>query len=123
MRKITGEKGAAAVEAALILPILLMLIIAIAEYGIFFLKSYQVQQITYEAARAGAMSSTGKAAAAEDKVTALLSAYELKDTPTVTVDATNPDYTTVTLTLGYSSVTNYIPVPGEIKSKFQYANF
>lgn len=49
MRKLCGERGAAAVEFALVLPILIVLVLGIVEFG----RAFQVQSTLAAAAREG----------------------------------------------------------------------
>ena len=60
------EHGTAAVEAALVLPIIILIVILLAEYGHYYLNVYRYQQAVFAGARAGAL-------AQEDKETAALS--------------------------------------------------
>lgn len=48
-----GDRGAAAVEFALVVPILLMLVFGIIDYGIYFNNSLSARQGVREAARSG----------------------------------------------------------------------
>lgn len=119
-----GERGAAAIEAAIILPILILLIIGAAEYGIYFLQSYETEQVAYEAARAGA-SAAGDAAAKETAATtkaeSLIASFGLsKKSLSVTVDT---DYTAVSLTCAYTPVTSLVPVPDATNAIYTYKNY
>jgi len=52
-----GERGAAVVEFALVVPLLLLLLFGIIDYGLWFNESLNVRQGVREAARAGVVQS------------------------------------------------------------------
>jgi len=68
------ERGSAAVEAALVFPILIMLILGIMEYGKYFYDVYRYQQAVYSGARIGAITEdeATKDAVAEEEVKRVL---------------------------------------------------
>ncbi len=49
-----GRRGTAAVEAALILPLLMLLLLGVIEYGWIYLKSEQIANAARHGARVGA---------------------------------------------------------------------
>lgn len=53
------ERGAAAVEFALVMPILMLLVFGIIQYGFYFNDSFNVRQGVREGARAGVVESFG----------------------------------------------------------------
>jgi len=70
-----GERGSAAVEAALVFPIILMLTIGLMEYGKYFYDVYRYQQAVYSGARVGAITegeNDAKEAAAKNEVKRIL---------------------------------------------------
>ncbi|VXC73619.1 TadE/TadG family type IV pilus assembly protein [Sphingomonas sp. AX6] len=66
------QRGAALVEFALALPLLLVLIIGILAYGQYFLVAHEVQQAANDAARAtlGGLNRTERVAIARDSIAA-----------------------------------------------------
>lgn len=69
---IRDHRGAAIVEFALALPLLLVLIIGILAYGQYFLVAHEVQQAANDAARAtiGGLNRAERAAIARDSIAA-----------------------------------------------------
>jgi Flp pilus assembly protein TadG len=55
------DRGAAAVEFALVVPVLLMILFGIVDYGLFFNNSLSVKQGVREAARQGVVANYGSA--------------------------------------------------------------
>lgn len=86
-----NQRGAALVEAAIIIPILLLIAVGIFEFG----RAYQTWQVLTNAAREGARISVTPSGTV-DNVTAAVKAYmqngalENFDTATVTVDRAVP---------------------------------
>jgi Flp pilus assembly protein TadG len=58
-RATQGDRGAAAVEFALVVPVLLMILFGIIDYGLFFNNSLSVKQGVREAARQGVVANYG----------------------------------------------------------------
>ncbi len=112
------QKGAAAVEVAIVFPLLLAFVIAIAEYGIYFLTSYETQQVAYEAARAGSIAPLAdKATAATAEANKLITDLALSGyNPSVSVTVTDQGDTQVRVIINYSTVTGVsnLPVVGAI---------
>ncbi|NTU42992.1 MAG: pilus assembly protein [Nitrospirales bacterium] len=112
------QRGAAAVEVAIIFPLLLAFVIAIAEYGIYFLTSYETEQVAAQAARAGAVApeasrETEAAAEANRLITALgLAGYNPTVTPAVITAPSGKTYTQVNVNLSYNTVTGVSSLPG-----------
>ncbi|MFA5353502.1 MAG: TadE/TadG family type IV pilus assembly protein [Thermodesulfovibrionales bacterium] len=112
------QKGAAAVEVAIIFPLLLAFVIAIAEYGIYFLTAYETEQVAYQAARAGYIASDDKETAANAEASRLITELGLSGYgPNVSVVVTPPNtpqgsYTQVTVGFNYQSVTGVSELPG-----------
>jgi uncharacterized membrane protein len=73
------ERGSAAVETALVLPFVVMIVIAIAEYGYYYLTAYKYQQAVFAGARAGAIAQVGKDAVARSETLRLLGAMGIKE--------------------------------------------
>jgi len=60
-RRRRGDPGAAAVECALVIPVLLMVLFGIMDYGLFFSNSLSLKQGVREAARQGVVANFGSA--------------------------------------------------------------
>ena len=58
-RRPRGERGAAAVEFALVVPVLVALLLGILDYGMIFTDSVSVRNGVREAARKGVVSNFG----------------------------------------------------------------
>ncbi|MGW9415115.1 TadE/TadG family type IV pilus assembly protein [Arthrobacter cupressi] len=97
-----GERGAVAVELALVAPILLLLIVAIVEFAYFFNLQISVTQAAREAARTMAVTNdSGQAAAA-----GVAGAPSINLSPgNVSLSGACSDGATVTATVTYSSPT------------------
>lgn len=82
-----SEHGTAAVEAAFIFPLVIMIVIALAEYGHYYLTVYQYQQAVFSGARVGAISMEDKVADARTAATSLLveMGVDAADIPTIDV--------------------------------------
>lgn len=109
LRPIREEEGAAALEFALITPVLLLLVMGIIEFGFAF----QAQLALTHAAREGArLATVGR----YDAATVVSRAYPL--TPTiVTIPADVSTATSgdpVTVTLSYDYDWQVLPIPGTI---------
>lgn len=112
------QRGAAAVEVAIIFPLLLAFVIAIAEYGIYFLTSYTTQEVAYEAARAGSIAPLDdKVTAANAKANGLITELGLSGyNPAVSVTVSEQGDTKVVVSINYQTVTGLssLPVVGAI---------
>ena len=74
MRRMTGRKnqrGAAAVEFGLVLPVLLMILLGIIDYGWVFFSQLQMTNAVREGARRGVVQDTPAAATGVSYTTAL----------------------------------------------------
>lgn len=107
--ELRGERGVAALEFALVLPILVMLLLGIVEYGMIFGDQLALTHAAREGARLAAV---GKF----DAATVISRAYPV--TPTVTTSpnpvssAKRGDPVKVTLTYAYDWTV--LPIPGTI---------
>ena len=63
-----SERGSAAVETALVFPIILMLTIGLMEYGKYFYDAFRYQQAVYSGARVGAIAEENKEAVAKEEI-------------------------------------------------------
>lgn len=101
------ESGAAAVEFALVIPVLMLIVLAIIQFGVAFTYQISVTQAAREAVRS--MAVVGNQATA---VALAQSAYGLS-TSSVSVPATCPAGTTITVTVKYTvpSIGNLVSIP------------
>jgi len=110
-----AERGSAAVEAALVFPILMMLILGIMEYGKYFYDVYRYQQAVYAGARVGAIAVNNKDAVAEEEAKRVLAAMGISTDkmPVIVVqsDVATPvggrTATTVTIDNAYTPIIGY----------------
>ena len=118
-RRCTSRSGAAAVELALLLPVLLFLFVAIIDFGRVFYYSQTVEN----AARAGALYLSDDDAVATSpyvNVTAasLADASNLNPQPTVVssngTDAAGNPYVRVTVSWSFHLIINYPGIPGTV---------
>lgn len=87
------EDGAVAIEFALVLPILVVLVFGIVQFGLFFNRQQGVHAAAREGARIAALSST----TSDDIVTRVddaLSGISLPDGRTITISSSGYSYTT-----------------------------
>lgn len=98
------DRGAALVEFALILPILLILLLGIIDFGLYFYNDLQLTHAARDAARRASVNDVVGANAAIDAAT-FVSTTDV--TRSVTVGASGMDVT-VTLTAVYHAIT---PLP------------
>ena len=100
------ERGAAAVEFALVLPILLVILLGILDFGLYYYNDLQLTHAARDAARYVSVGNVGDANAAIDGASATLVST------TITSRLVNPGSTgneaTVTLTATYTLLT---PLP------------
>lgn len=68
-RAVSGENGAAAIEFALVLPILVLLVCGIIEFGLLFYNKQMITNASREGARAGIVEGVG-----EDRIRATVTA-------------------------------------------------
>ena len=102
--RVGREKGAAAVEFALVLPLLVVLLVGIIDFGLYFYNDLAVAHAARDAARYLSVNNVAGANAAVSKLT-LVSAPQ----PTATLTpATSGNAATVTLRTNYRFLT---PLP------------
>ncbi len=92
----TNEQGAAAVEAAIVFPLLIMIVFGLAEYAYYYLTYDRYQQAVFAGARAGAICTIegsegcpgGKEEVAKNTATQMLKdlGYAEVSIPSITVD-------------------------------------
>lgn len=109
------SRGVAAVEFAIVLPLLLLLIFGIIEFSLVLYDQAIITNASREAARAGVVVRKAKATEAQIKTVATnycqnyLISFGTTPTPTITVsETTNPDFSTpqlsVTVSYTYSGL-------------------
>lgn len=109
----SSEKGSAAVEAALILPVLILIMIAIFEYGLYFLRVYIYEQAVFAGARAGAIAEIDKSTVAESEAQSVLEELGISaPLPPITVESDLPGPVPGTTLITVSIDTAYTPVIG-----------
>jgi Flp pilus assembly protein TadG len=111
MRRRDGDRGAAAVEFALVLPVLLILVLGIVEFG----RAYNVQTTLSAAAREGVRAialqgSAGDARSAAKQAAlpaVVLSDGEIAVSPASCPETGPPTTATVTVTYPLTFITNF----------------
>lgn len=113
------QRGAAAVEFALVLPFLLMMVLGTIDWGWYFFVREVVTNAAREGARAGAVATAANPTqAAEDIAGNYLTNFGLTGTPTVavnlsssTIGATAVTTMSVTVTYPVGSLTGFTSLP------------
>ncbi len=111
------RRGAHAIEMALILPVMMMLITGIIEISWFMLARTAVRDVAQRSARAGSIVTSTDAveAAVLDQSEVVIAAYHLEETSVVTnVEAGPPPVVVVTVDMPYAGLTGMLPVPETI---------
>jgi Flp pilus assembly protein TadG len=119
-RRNAGERGAAAVEFALVLPILLSFLFGVVEYGNFFMQDIKVSNAAMIGAREYAVgnTSTYQASAASQAG----SGFTFTTTNNCLVSSAAADGTpgysvTVKMTKAYTKLVGLIPTPSTLSGK------
>lgn len=99
------ESGAALVEMALVLPILLILIFGMIDFGLYFYNDLQLTQVARDAARYASVGNEAEASAAISNATLISTAITSQ---AIDVASTGQE-ASVVLTAAYSALT---PLPG-----------
>lgn len=100
----SDEDGAAAVEFAIIAPLLFLLIFGIIQFGIFFAQDLALSNAARQAARAAAVPSTGDCASIFNEVRQGAVTIALNTDPNV-----NPDFRMDVVTPGAGTPCNEVP--------------
>lgn len=123
VRRLAGRRGAAAIEFALVLPILMALVSAVLEYGWLFYQQANLSAAAREGARIGSMTmqAADPGAFAVARVRAAMTTMNLPgSTATVTTaqSGTTPaEILTVTVTMTYTPLIGLVPTPGTLTSQ------
>ncbi len=119
------NRGTVLIEAALILPILVLLVFGAMEYGWMFVKSGEVTNAARHGVRIGVLPDSTSADVTSDVASVMSAAglagkYTLTISPADVTTLTPGQKLTVTITVPYSNVTlthmPLIPVPSALKS-------
>jgi Flp pilus assembly protein TadG len=98
-----GERGAAAVELAIVLPVLLMIIFGIVDFG----RAYNQRLILTEAAREGARAEAVGANASQQVTNVVNNRFTYSMALTQCVSATTPTSAKVVLTATFAPLTPF----------------
>ncbi|RJS44932.1 TadE/TadG family type IV pilus assembly protein [Nocardioides cavernaquae] len=116
------ERGASAVEFAMLLPFLALFIFGIIAYSYMFSVRQAITQATAEGARAGAVATPGNAATeARSAIDDALSGYDLSCTTTGVNCVTSVSGGSITVSVDYAYKANsklqlpLIPMPSSLK--------
>lgn len=117
------RRGAAAIEFALTLPILLTLAAGVADYGVYLTQAMNVQDAVREAGRAGVAAGTSAATTATTRVNQSLT-WDGISTTGGTVSATRTYNTTlggyqllIYVDLPFHPVVGLVPTPDRVRSR------
>lgn len=128
------QRGAAAVEFALVLPFLLMMVLGTIDWGWYFFVREVVTNAAREGARAGAVATAANPTqAAEDIARNFITNFGLTGTPTVAANLSSPiigatAVTTMSVTVtypvgsltGFTSLSQYASlVPANVQAQAQ----
>ncbi len=112
------RRGAAAVEMALVLPILLLLVVGAIDWGWFFVQQATVVVIARDAAHAGALSKDAPADRAAARARGALQAHapNLSDgtVEVVILDEPVGDVVGVTVSVPFEPLLGLVPVPSHL---------
>lgn len=111
--KRSKRRGAVAVEFALVLPLLLLALLGILDYGWYFYCSLNLTNAVREGARAGSLVVNGDPAGAQSTTRAYLSDAGLGTQPTeVTVTVSGaPTTITVDASMHLEPLVGFVPLP------------
>ena len=109
-----SERGSAAVEAALILPVVILIMIGIFEYGVYFLRMYMYEQAVFAGARAGAIEDVNKNSVAQSEALRVLGDLGIAaaDAPAIDVQSDIPGPVAGTTLIRVRIDTAYTPIIG-----------
>lgn len=125
--RLRSQHGAAAVEFALILPVLMMLLLGIVEYGSVYNAQITLTSAAREAAREASLRMSGGDAEAEVLAAAGSAAAAAAvgldadlltiDIPAAADSCSSATSIEVTVSYQYTSITGLVPVPGTLVGK------
>jgi len=114
------RQGAAAIEAALVLPVLLILVAGIIEVSWYLHLRFALVDVAQRAVRSGAV--TGDATLvttnAEAKATQMLAAYGIRGgSVSATLDPGPPELVRVRVEVGYAALMGLVPTPTTVSAQ------
>ncbi|MHC4293809.1 MAG: TadE/TadG family type IV pilus assembly protein [Planctomycetota bacterium] len=121
--KTSRYKGLGVVEAAIIFPILILLVFGLIEYGWLFLKMHQVHNAARHGARIAILASTTQASQVESEIAVLMAEANITNYPAPTVTNLTPGIgqpVTVTITIPIQNIAvlnvPLLPLPPTLSS-------
>ncbi|MFP4192415.1 MAG: TadE/TadG family type IV pilus assembly protein, partial [Candidatus Hydrogenedentota bacterium] len=112
-----GEEGAAAVEFAIVVILLITLTFAIIEYGWLFYTMHQVNNAAHAGVREAVLPDADQNTVTTVVDGALGGPYDTIDTdPADISEASSGDMVTVTVTRGYGALIGFVPAPSELSA-------
>lgn len=109
------ERGVAAVEFGLLLPVLLMILLGMMEYGYLYFVHLNMTNAAREGARVGVVQeNVNVITAAETAAQAYLNAAGVGGTPAATFDQTTVE---VTVTTAYNPLIGFVPTPSTLQAR------
>jgi Flp pilus assembly protein TadG len=117
------RRGVVAVEFALVLPLLLLLLLGMFDYGWYFLCELNVTNAAREGARAGTTVPNGDATRARTTALGFLAGAGLGAQPTavtVTVGA-NPTTVAVDVSMHFKPLVGFVPLPSDGAGAYAHA--
>lgn len=106
-RRLTAEDGAALLEFAMLVPILLMIVFGVIDFGLYFYNDLQLTQVARDAARYASVGNVAEANVAIGRATLVSTTITAQN-----IDAASSgNEATVTLMADYNAIT---PLPGLI---------
>lgn len=123
MKQLRRRGGSAAIEFALVMPVLLAVISGTFDFGWYFVRSQLALQATYEGCRKGAMTDVvdDPAAAAVARVQSSLESLQIDPLTaeiTATLSGTAPDQViTVTTSIPFDPAVGLVPLPGSVDAQ------
>lgn len=127
------QRGSAAVETALLLPIMILMMVAIMEFGLYFLRFYIYEQAVFSGARAGAIAESGKNEAARTETLRVLEEMGISEAsvPEISIESDEPGpvagttLTTVRINAAYTPIIGYssLVLPTRIRAVSSALNY
>ncbi|MHC4131235.1 MAG: TadE/TadG family type IV pilus assembly protein [Planctomycetota bacterium] len=116
-------RGLGVVEAAIIFPILILLVFGLIEYGWLFLKMHQVHNAARHGARIAVLASTTQASQVQSQIAILMTQANITTYPAPTVTNLSPGIgqpVTVTITVPIETIAvlnvPLLPLPATLSS-------
>jgi Flp pilus assembly protein TadG len=129
-RRATTERGAAAVEFALVFPLLILLVFGVVEFGAAWSQSTDVRHGAREAARLAAVDYNPLDEAAADQINTIIAAAcsrmgsDSGASIEITLETAGADDVgdvgVVTLVQPFSSITGFVPISSNLTSSIDF---